>query len=184
MRCLRLVISNMKASILRLGLLLALAGGSVSAAEPQVRVAASKELRLAVVDTNKSSEARDAMHQAFAASLGRMLTQQCGAPVGVRAKRVGADHAAFNLNAGVYDAVLVVARDMPASLRRSNAMVLSAAPDGSKLHLLIAEGDPGLQGLLAGGFARALNDQIFLAQLAVAEGRPAASAGEKIAASQ
>jgi hypothetical protein len=178
----------MNATIIRAGVFLALVG-TVAATEPQVRVAASRELRLAVIDSNKSTEARDAMHQAFATSLGASLTQQCGGSVGVRMRRVGVDHAAFNLGSGVYDAVLVVGREVPTGLRRTRAIMLSAAPEGSanherSLYLLIAEGDASLQGLLATAFTRTVNDESFLQRLAVAEGRIVASAGEKIASAQ
>ncbi|MEO5961261.1 MAG: hypothetical protein ABIR80_19300, partial [Opitutaceae bacterium] len=116
---------------LRLGLFLLLCTGGVAASDPQVRVAASRELRVAVIDGSKRSEARDAMHQSFATALGASLTQQCGGPVGVRATSVGADHAAFNLNAGVYDAVFVVGVTLPNALRKLDVVTVSATPESS-----------------------------------------------------
>lgn len=174
-------------AFLRMALFLTCAVSFGAAAESQVRVAASRGLSLAVVDTNKSSPPREAMHQAFAASLDAALVKQCGGPVGVRAKRVGVDHAAFNLGTGTYDAVLVIGRAIPDQLRRVEAITLSAAPDGAKgermIYLMIASGDPALQGMLASAFAGAIGDAKFLASLAVAEGRaPSTPAGDKIAA--
>jgi hypothetical protein len=155
--------------------------------DSEVRVASSKELRVAVVDATKASAAREAVHQAFASSLGGALSRQCGGPVGVRAKCVGADHAAFNLNAGVYDAVLVIGRSVPDALRKVDALTLSAAPDGGKrersLYLLIGNGDASLQGLLATAFTGALSDAKFLETFA-SGGRPVTPAGDKVASSQ
>jgi hypothetical protein len=176
----------MNAFVIRTGVLLALTGFAF-AGETQVRVAASTELRVAIVDA-KAGASRDAVHEAFAASLGAAATKQYGAPVGVRGKCVGVDHAAFNLRAGVYDAVLVMARDVPSSLRRTDAIVLSVVPPGAKpdrtLYFLIANGGDGvLQGLLASAFTRALADEKFLETLAIDEGR-ALPDGKKIAAAQ
>jgi hypothetical protein len=153
----------------------------------EMRVASSRELRVAIVDSAKPSSTREALHQAFAASLGDSLSRQCGAPVGVRAKCVGTDHAAFNLNAGVYDAVLVIGRAVPDPLRRVESITLSAIPDAAKrdraLYLLIAPGDTSLQGLLATAFTGALNDGKFLETFAGA-GRPGAAGGDKIASAR
>lgn len=172
----------------RMLVLLALCSGVATAVEPQVRVAASRELRLAVIDSTKASPIRDAMHRAFADSLGTALSRQCGGPVGVRAKCVGVDHAAFNLNAGVYDAVLVVGSNVPTALRRVDAITLSAIPENGKrertLFLLISSGDSSLQGLLAAAFTGALRDDKFLESFAVLDGRIVTPAGEKIAAQE
>ena len=174
----------MNATLIRIGVLLALSG-MVGAAESQVRVAASRDLRLAVIDPNKLTAAREIMHQAFATALGASLTTQCRGPVGVRAKRVGPDHAAFNLSAGVYDAVLVISRDVPGVFRRVDAITLSATPDNEKrersIYLLIGNGDASLQGLLATGFTQAVNDGEFLRHLAAAEGKLAPASGESVA---
>lgn len=175
----------MNATLTRIGMLLALAS-SAFATEKQVRVAASRELRVAVVDLNRASAARDAIHQAFAASLGASLSRQCGGPVGVRAEKVGADHAASNLHGGVYDAALVIGRDVPAALRRVDAITVSGSADGARrdrmLYLLIADGDASLQGLLARAFTRAMTDENFLECFAIAHDK--LPAGEKIASAR
>lgn len=176
----------MNALVSRAAVLFALVGFAF-AGETEVRVAASSELRVAIIDAGKAGPVRDAMHEAFSAGLGAAMTKQCGAPVGVRGKCVGLDHAAFNLRAGVYDAVLVMAREVPAPLRRADAVVLSALPAGAKpertLFFLIPNGDGVLQGLLASAFTRALADEKFLETLAIADGRALPNA-EKIASAQ
>lgn len=159
-------LSLMNAAI-RVGLLLSLAVGVVTAKDDsQMRVAASRELRVAVIDSSKRSDAREAMHQAFAATLGASLTQQCGGPVGVRAVSVGADHAAFNLGSGVYDAALVVGRAVPEALRRVDGVTLSAVPGSGKrdrmLYLVIGNGDASLQRLLTTAFSQVVSDEKFL----------------------
>lgn len=173
---------------LRFVAVLALCTASVAAVEPQVRVAASRELRVAVIDATKASATRDAMHVAFATSLGESLTKQCGGPVGVKTKCVGVDHAAFNLGTGVYDAVLVVGKGVPDRLRRVDAITLSALPENGKrdrmLYLLIAGGDDTLQGLLAAAFTGALRDGKFLETFANSDGKIVTPAGEKIAAQE
>jgi hypothetical protein len=153
----------------------------------EVRVASSRELRVAIVDNTKASATRDALHQAFTASLGASLSRQCGSPVGVRGKCVSSDHAAFNLNAGVYDAVLVIGRAVPDALRRVESLTLSATPEVSTrdraLFLLIAPGDTSLQGLLATAFTGALSDETFIATFA-GNAPSSAPVGDKVAASR
>lgn len=157
-----------------------------SAVEPQVRVAASRELRVAVIDSSKRSEAREAMHQAFAATLGASLTQQCGGHVGVKAASVGADHAAFNLGTGVYDAVLVVGRSVPDVLRRVDGITLQAIPESGRrdraLYLVIANGDASLQRFLEMAFSHVVKDQKFLEQFAGADAKLTIVGGPRIAA--
>jgi hypothetical protein len=165
-------------------------GGVAMAAPPehQVRVSSSRDLRVAIIDSTKASSTREALHQAFAASLGNSMTRQYGAPIGVHAKCVGADHAAFNLGTGVYDAVLVIGRAVPDALRRSDAITLSAAPETGKrdrmLYLLIRNGDTSLQGLLAQAFTGAMNDEKFLESFAGIPSKLTPASGDKVATAQ
>jgi hypothetical protein len=173
-------------AIIRVAMLLAVGTSVATAAEPQVRVAASRELKLAVIDSSKASATREAMHQAFATGLGAALSRRCGGHVGVRAKCVGADHAAFNLGAGVYDAVLVVGRGVPDAFRRVDGITLSAQLEQNRrdrgLYFVIANGDAALQEMLAAAFAGALSDEKFLQSFAGSDGKLAAPTGEKVAA--
>jgi hypothetical protein len=173
-------------AFIRVGLFLTLCLSLGAANDSQMRVAASRELRVAVVDARKRTEARDAMHQSFAATLGASLTQQCGGPVGVRATCVGTDNAAFNLNAGVYDAVFVVGTAVPTSLRKLDAILLSATPESGKrermLSLVIANGDATLQRMLTTAFSEVIVDEKFLESFASADGRAAVTVGKNVAA--
>jgi hypothetical protein len=173
-------------AILRCSLLLAVCCAGASAAEPEVRVAASRGLSLAVVDASKASATREALHQTFAASLSTALGARCGGAVPVHVKCVGADSAAFNLGAGVYDAVLVIGRDVPDALRRVDAITLSASPGVGRrdraLHLVVANGDATLQGFLAAAFTGALADQKFLEVFNGEVAKVATTGGAKVAA--
>ncbi len=161
---------------------------ALSAAETEVRVSASRELRLAVVDAGKATPARDALHQAFSAGLSAAVSQRCGAQVGVRAKCVGVDHAAFNLGAGVYDAVLVVGATVPGALRKLEAITMSAAPESGKsgrtVFLIVGNGDESLQALLTGAFAGALNNPNFLELFGGADTKLVIAGGPKIASAR
>lgn len=141
-----------------------------ASAESAVRVAASRDVALAVVATGRSSTERNQLHDTFALCFRAALTQECGKEVGVQPKSVGADHAAFNLGTGVYDAALFIGRSLPEALRKADATILSAFPDKTrpdrKVHLLVGNGDPRLQAMLAGAFSTALHDERMLASLA------------------
>lgn len=172
---------------MRVGLVFLSLFTAAFAAETEVRVASSRGLQLAVVDAAKPSAARDAVHQAFAASLGDAVSKRCGSPIGVRVKCVGADHAAFNLNAGVYDAVLVVAKSLPEGLAKVDGITLSAVPQSGKrdrtIFLIVSNGDASLQGMLASAFATALNDERFLTSFSGNEQKVAVANGTKVASS-
>lgn len=135
-------------------------------AEPVVRVAASAELRLAIVDAAKATPTREAVHQAFAASLGAAMGETGGGAVPVKRKWVGADQAAFGLGAGVYDVVLVISSSLPRQLvlsdmTRLNA-TLGAEKHQKKAFLIFPQADEGLQKLLTQSFATAISNQQFL----------------------
>ena len=135
------------------------------AVESAVKVAASKELRLAVVDSSKGNAARDASHAAFAASLSQTVSRESG-EIGVRVKCVPADQAAFNLNNGVYDAVLVLTGSLPRALMISDlsrlSATLGAGKSERKVYLVFNNNDATLAGLLATSFPLALTDITFL----------------------
>lgn len=152
----------------RIGLGLFLSAVCVSRAEDQVvRVDASRELRLAVVDTAKVSASREAMYTAFAETLSEAISAKCQSHIGVRAKRVSADHAAFNLGTGVYDAVLVFSSSLPRPLMISDVARLSATLGSgkteTKVYLIFGAGDETLGKLLAVSFEGALTSDKFLA---------------------
>jgi len=165
-----------------LGLLFA---STLVAGETQVRVSASRGLRLAVIDASKATPARDAIHLAFAASLSEAVSERCGGQVGVQAKCVGVDNAVFNLGSGVFDAVVVLGPAVPAALRKVDGITLSASPEAGKrdrmIFLIVGNGDTSLQGLLAGAFAGAMNNERFLDLFIGGETKVASANGAKVA---
>jgi xanthine/CO dehydrogenase XdhC/CoxF family maturation factor len=172
-------------TLLRASLAFLLSGATLAlAAEQSVHVDASRDLRLAVVDAAKPSKARDAQHTAFAESLGEAVGKQCGGTVGVRAKCVSADSAAFNLGTGVYDAVLVIGNTLPRPLMISDVSrltaVLGTGKNEKKVYLVFGAGDATLANLLSASFSAALNNQRFLDSLNDPADRPA-SGGAKLA---
>lgn len=151
----------------RIGLVLLLSAVCASGAEPEaVRVDASRELRLAIVDNAKPSAAREAIYAAFAETLGETLSAKYASHIGVRVKRVNADHAAFNLSTGVYDAVLVFGNSLPRPLMISDVArlnaTLGAGKTESKVYLVFGTGDETLGKLLAVSFEGALTAEKFL----------------------
>ncbi len=160
--------------------------GALAYAADAVKVAGSRELRLAVVDSAKASPAREASHAAFAASLGDAISKLCGSPMGVKAKCVNADHAAFNLGTGVYDAVLVIGSTLPRPLMISDVSrlnaTLGAGKTEKKVYLIYSNADEGLSKILAGTFETALTSARFLDALDGKETKLAAAAGMKVAA--
>jgi hypothetical protein len=154
---------------------------SALAAENTVRVAASRELRLAIVDPAKATPASDAVHQAFAHALGEAISARSGGPLGVRAKRVPADQAAFSLQAGVYDAVLVFGATVPRPLAISGVARLSAILGSGKeartLYFIFGGEDAVLSELLTVSYPAALNSDKFLAALKGANAPLVASRG-------
>jgi hypothetical protein len=175
-------------SLVRILFVFCLFGAGPTLAAETVRVAGSRELHLAIVDTAKASAARDATHAAFAASFGEAVSKLYGSTIGVRAKCVNPDHAAFNLGTGVYDAVLVLGGSLPRALMISDISRLSATLGAGKaekkVYLIFGNGDATLSSLLAGSFASALTSAKFLDTLdgVGVEGK-LASSGAKVAAS-
>lgn len=157
------------------------------AAEATVRVATSRDLKLAVIDSTKASSARDALHAAFAQGLSEAISKQCGSTVGVRTKCVSADHAAFNLGTGVYDAVLVLTGNLPRALMTSDVTRLSATLGSGraekKVYMIFSNGDERLAQLLGSSFAPALTDGKFLDSVDGLAGR-ISEGGAKMASAQ
>lgn len=153
-------------AFLRFGFVFAIFSTFARSADTSVQVAASRGLRLAVYDSAKASPTRDAIHQTFAAALSEAISQRYGNPVGVQAKCVGADHAAFNLEAGVYDAVLVVGGSLPRPLAGSGVSRLTAVTGSGKnekkIFLIFRPDDPTLVDLLTNAYPTAVNAPKFV----------------------
>jgi hypothetical protein len=153
-------------AIIRGSFLLSFFLATVASAQSTVEVAGSRELRLAVVDSAKSTPSRDATHSAFARGLGRAVSGQEGSEIGVNFKCVSADQAAFNLSNGIYDAVLVLTGSLPRALMTSEVTRLNATlGDGKtekKIYLIFNNGDQTLAKILSASFSLAMTDSKFL----------------------
>lgn len=154
--------------LIRVGVVLfaCLLAVALRAAESRVKVEGSRELRVAVVDSNRDAATREAMHQAFASSLGVAISQACGSRIGVKIKDANADHAAFNLGTGVYDAVLVLGATLPRPLILSEcarlSVTLGSGKNERKAFLIFGTGDTALAKLFGDAFVPAISDAKFL----------------------
>ena len=138
----------------------------VAADQTVVRVVANSDLRLVIVDSSRNTPAREAMHRAFAASLGKAVGDAVGGPATVQLKCLSADEAAFGLGTGRFHAVLAIGKSLPRPLAVSGLSRLNAALGAGKTQceafLVFSNEDPGLQKLLTESFANAITDQRFL----------------------
>jgi hypothetical protein len=151
--------------------------GLALAEQAAVRVVASSDLRLVIVDSAKATPARDAMHRAFAASLSQAMGEAVGGKVTVQMKCQGADQAAFGLSNGGCHVVLSIGKRLPRPLMLSETSRLNATlgADKNKMEavLIFSKADPGLQKLLTNSFASAITDSRFLDAL---DGNPDSAA--------
>lgn len=168
---------------------LSIVGLVARAADTQVRVEASRgEFRLAIVDATRNKAQREAVHQAFVAGFEAAIAKT-GAPLTVKAKAVNADHAAFNLGTGVYDAVLVIGTSLPRPLILSDTArltaTLGAGKEERKAFLVFRSSDEGLEKVLTAAFVPAVTGQRFLDALSGEPSQLAGGAGgSKVAAAQ
>jgi hypothetical protein len=154
---------------------------AASAKDAAMTVAASRELRIAIVDSSKATPARESMYQAFAAALSEAFSAHAGTVFGVRLKAVGADHAAFNLESGVYDAVFVPSATLPRPLIISGLTRL-AGKRGSgvaqqTVHLVFNPSDQKFTELLTASFPEALQSPKFIESLSEPKGAMVAVRG-------
>lgn len=144
---------------------LAVAASAADSASDNVKVQASSDLRVAVLDTSRPSPDRAAVHEAFAASLGATMSKQCGGPVNVKVTEVDAFRLSFDLKAGVYDAAFVIGDGVPQVLRKGNFEIIRAVSDVSSparvFHMIVPTDDPGLQKMISSSFAEALTASKF-----------------------
>jgi hypothetical protein len=154
-------------------LLLSVAGMVVATSAWTMEVKAGRGLRLVVVDAQKASPARDAMHHAFVASLASAASKRAGSPIEISVRAVVATDARSRLNDGVCDAVLVLGEDRPAALRRLDALTLCGELDpesGTRpAYLIVGKDDASMRDLLAAAFANVLTDRAALKSIEVAE---------------
>ncbi len=120
-------------------------------------VQASSDFRVAVLDTSHPSLERTAMHEAFAASLAKAMTKQCGGNVNVKISEVDAFTLAFDMKSGSFDAAFIVGNNVPPELRRGDFEVLRATSDGShRFFLVVPTSDVSMERAVSESFPVAL----------------------------
>lgn len=151
-----------------------------------VQVVSDAKLRLAIVDSARLTPARTAVHEAFTASLRTAMEQVCGGPVVIEAKCQNADQAAFGLDAGACQVVLVIGKALPRPLVRSEMerlhATLGAEKKQRKVYLVFTTADEGLKKILTASFAVAVTDGRFLDAFdGGIENTPEPTEGQKLA---
>lgn len=130
-----------------------------------VKVQASSDLRIAVLDMSRPGPDRVGVHKAFAASLGQSMSKQCGGPVGVKVTEVDAMRLGFDLAAGVYDAAFVIGENVPSALRKGNFEIIRAVSDvgspGRVFNMVVPTEDAGLQKMIVASIPEALSNPKF-----------------------
>lgn len=144
---------------------LTLNASAADSASDNVKVQASSDLRVAVLDTSRPGTDRASVHEAFAATLGATMSKQCGGPVNVKITEVDAFRLSFDLKAGVYDAAFVIGDSVPPILRKGNFEILRAVSEvgipARVFHLIVPTDDPGLQKMISASFPEALASAKF-----------------------
>lgn len=143
-----------------------LSAGVLPGADDVVRVVGSSKLQLAIVDTARATPARKALHAAFAAGLGKAMTQAVGDKVEVQAKTLSADQAAFGLDSGSCQVVLALGNALPRPLVKSGMERLKAVLGPEKneklAYLVFSNADESLKKFLTASFSAAITDENFL----------------------
>lgn len=140
----------------------------------QIKVEASRALRMAVVDSDRKGAGREAVHTTFGEALAFELSQRCKSPVPVKIQVADADHAAWGLANGSFDIGLVVGKNVPRGMVSADFTILKAAQPSGKgkfaLFLVMRRDDPGLSEMLSASFPESLKGQFFLRAVAKANG--------------
>lgn len=144
----------------------ALGLASASAFASQVKVEASRAIKLAVIDADRKAPGREAFHQVFADTLGFELSQRLNEPMPVKPTTPDVDRASWGLGNGIYDVALVIGSSLPRAMVSSDFEVLKATPTSGKakffLFFIIRKDDPALAKLMGEAFPEALKGQFFL----------------------
>ncbi|HLP25177.1 MAG TPA: hypothetical protein VK477_05845 [Acidobacteriota bacterium] len=146
-----------------------------AAEKNELRVEASRALRLAIVDRDFRAAGHDTLHTAFAEALAFELGQRCKEPVPVKPQMSDADRAAWGLANGSFDVGLVVGSSVPRAMVSADFEVIKATQTGGKgkfaLYFIVRKEDPGLAEMLTATFPEALKGQFFLRAVAKANGQ-------------
>ena len=121
-------------------------------------VQASSDFRVAILDNGRASIERTALHEAFAASLSKSMTKECGGAVNVKVTEVDAFTLAFEMKTGSYDAAFIVGNNVPPELRKGDYEILRASTDGQGrvFYMVIPTADASLEKMVAASFPEAL----------------------------
>lgn len=138
---------------------------AADSAPENVKVQASSDLRVAVLDLSRPGPDRAAVHKAFAASLGQSMSKQCGGPVGVKVTEVDSMRLVVDLTSGAYDAAFIIGDTLPVALRKGNFEVIRAVSEvGSParvFHMVVPTEDPGLQKMIVAAVPEVLSSPKF-----------------------
>jgi hypothetical protein len=131
----------------------------------ELKVQASSDLRVAVLDTSRPGTDQSSVHEAFANSLSISMSKQCGGAVNVKVTQVDSFRLAFELKAGMYDAAFVVGNNIPATLKKGDFEILRAVSEvgvpARVFHMVVPTTDPGLQKMITASFPEALSSAKF-----------------------
>lgn len=140
--------------------------GALASAAETLNVVATRELRLAAVESGASNEARNAEHVAFASGLSEAASRLCGERIGVKVRGMTVADAAQGLDAHECDAVLVIGGKLPSTLTAGDVSrmrgALGEGPTERKIYLVFPSGDKQLAQVLAGSFDPAVTSNRFL----------------------
>ena len=166
--------------------MLALALIPAGAGAKEVKVEASRAIKLAVIDADRKAPGRESFHQTFADTLGFELSQRLHEPMPVKPAVQDADRAAFGLGNGIFDIALVVGNGLPRPLVSSDFEVLKATPSSGKgriyLYFIIRKDDASLAKLMQDSFPEALKGQFLLRAYAKIVGEDPEKFGVAVAA--
>jgi hypothetical protein len=128
-------------------------------------VQASSDFRVAILDNSHPSLERTAMHEAFAASLAKAMTKQCGGTVNVKVSEVDAFTLAFDMKSGSYDAAFIVGNNVPPELRRGDFEILRATSDvggpARRFYMVVPTNDASMERAVSASFPDALASDKF-----------------------
>lgn len=130
-----------------------------------LKVSASSDLRVAVLDSSRPGVDRTSVHEAFAASFGASMTKQCSGTVNVKCTEVDAFRLMFDMKSGVYDAAFVIGDTVPAALRKGDFEIIRATSEvgapAKVFYMVIPASDPGLRKMITAAFPEALSTSKF-----------------------
>jgi hypothetical protein len=118
----------------------------------------TRELTIAIVDSERTSPGRNQFRAEMAALLNANLQETCGVPI--HSVFVGSRDAKQKLNGGEYDAALVIGNDRPFWLRRMGQTALAGSVATSNgyqpVSLIVTNRDRVLHDRLESAFAHLL----------------------------